>query len=209
LGILVDTTPDLRTQALRENIRRVDIVLLTHTHADHVMGLDETRRFNMLSGRPIPVYGAGPALDEVRQIFSYAFRPDAPRGGGVPDLRLFPVAGPFCLGRLEVMPLPVRHGPWDVLGFRLGSLAYLTDCNGIPPESWARLHGVDVLVLDALRHKPHPTHFTLEEAVEVARKLGAPRTFFTHIAHDMGHEVTCKTLPAGMALAHDGLRVEC
>jgi phosphoribosyl 1,2-cyclic phosphate phosphodiesterase len=209
LGILVDTSPDLRTQALRENIRRVDSVLLTHTHADHLMGLDETRRFNMLSGLPIPVYGEAPALEEVRRTFSYAFAPGAPRGGGVPDLRLFPIGGPFCLGRLEVVPLPLRHGPWDILGFRLGGLAYLTDCNAIPAESWARLQGVEVLVLDALRHTPHPTHFTLEEAMAVAHRLGAGRTFFTHIAHDLAHAETCARLPATMALAYDGLQVEC
>ena len=209
LGILVDTTPDLRTQALRENIRRVDTVLLTHTHADHVMGLDETRRFNMLSGLPIPVYGDAPALNDVRQMFSYAFASGAPRGGGVPDLRLFPVAGPFCVGRLDIVPLPLRHGPWNILGYRLGPLAYLTDCNEIPAESWSRLQGVEVLVLDALRHKPHPTHFTLEEAMAVAHRLGAARTFFTHIAHDLGHADTCASLPESMMLAYDGLQVEC
>ena len=209
LAILVDTTPDLRTQALRENIRRVDTVLLTHTHADHLMGLDETRRFNVLSGQPIPVYGDARALEDVRLTFSYAFEPGAPRGGGVPDLRLFPVGGPFCLGRLEVVPLPLRHGPWNILGFRLGPLAYLTDCNEIPPESWGRLQGVEVLVLDALRHTPHPTHFTLEEAMAVAHRLGAGRTLFTHIAHDLGHAATCANLPGNMALAYDGLQVEC
>ena len=110
---------------------------------------------------------------------------------------------------LEVVPLPLRHGPWDILGFRLGPLAYLTDCNAIPAESWGRLQGVEVLVLDALRHTPHPTHFTLEEAMAVAHRLGAGRTFFTHIAHDLGHAETCAGLPANMALAYDGLQVEC
>jgi len=207
--VLVDTTPDLRTQALREDIRRVDAVLFTHTHADHVMGLDETRRFNMLSGRAIPVYGDGPALDDIRQMFKYAFVPGAPKGGGVPDLRLFPLGGPFCLGRTEVMPLSIHHGPWNILGFRMGRLAYLTDCNGIPAESWSRLHGVEVLVLDALRRTPHPTHFTLDEAMAVARRLGAPQTYFTHIAHDLGHAETCASLPSGMSLAYDGLQVDC
>jgi phosphoribosyl 1,2-cyclic phosphate phosphodiesterase len=209
LKVLIDTTPDLRSQALRENLRRIDAVLFTHTHADHVMGLDETRRFNALSGEPIPVYGEASALADIQTMFSYAFVPNAPRGGGVPDLRLFPLGGPFCLGGEEVVPLPIRHGPWQILGFRIGNFAYLTDCNGIPVESMARLHGLDVLVIDALRHKSHPTHFTLAEARAVATSLGVKRTYFTHIAHELGHAETCAALPPGMSLAYDGLRLEC
>ena len=209
LRVLVDTTPDLRSQALREGLRQVDAVLLTHSHADHVMGLDEIRRFNMMSGGAMPVYGDTTALEDIRRMFGYVFASNAPRGGGVPHLQLWPLAGAFCLGRQEIVPVPVRHGPWDVLGFRIGGFAYLTDCNGIPDMSMALLAGIDTLVLDALRHKPHPTHFTLEQAIATARRLGASRTYFTHIAHDLGHAAVSAGLPPGMALAYDGLWVEC
>jgi len=208
LRVLVDTTPDLRAQALRYDLRRIDAILFTHSHADHLMGLDEVRRYNMLSKSPMPVYGDAATLRDVRRTFAYIFDSDAPKGGGVPDLRLFPMAGAFCLGRQEVQPVPIRHGPWNILGFRFGGLAYLTDCNGIPEESMALLEGLDCLVLDALRRKPHPTHFTLEQAIVMARRIGARRTLFTHIAHDLAHEETCASLPAGMALAYDGLVVE-
>ncbi len=206
--VLVDTTPDLRAQALRHDLRRIDAILFTHAHADHLMGLDEVRRFNVLMKTPMPVYGDAPTLREVRRAFAYVFESDAPKGGGVPDLRLFPIAGPFCLGRQEVQPVPIRHGQRQILGFRFGRFAYLTDCSGIPDSSLALLGGLDCLVLDALRHRPHPTHFTLGEAIVAARRVGAARTLFTHIAHDLPHADTCAALPAGMALAYDGLGLE-
>ena len=208
LSVLVDTTPDLRAQALRHDLRRVDAILYTHAHADHLMGLDEVRRYNMMSKTPMPVFGDAVTLQELRRTFAYIFESEAPKGGGVPDLRLFRIAGAFCLGRTLVVPVPIRHGPWQILGFRIGRFAYLTDCSGIPEASLALLNGLDCLVLDALRHRPHPTHFTLEQAVQMARRIGADRTFFTHIAHDLGHEATCATLPDGMSLAHDGLLLE-
>jgi phosphoribosyl 1,2-cyclic phosphate phosphodiesterase len=205
LRVLVDTTPDLRTQALRHGVRRVDAILLTHAHADHVMGLDEVRRYNALSRQPMPVYADARTLEALRRTFSYIFEPDAPRGGGVPDLRLWTIGGVFSIGRQEVVPVPLRHGPWTILGFRFGAFAYLTDCNGVPDSSLALLDGVQSVVLDALRRRPHPTHFTVDQAVAVARQIGAHRTYFTHIAHDLGHAATCASLPDGMALAHDGL----
>jgi phosphoribosyl 1,2-cyclic phosphate phosphodiesterase len=208
LRLLVDTTPDLRAQALRHDVRRVDAILFTHAHADHLMGLDEVRRYNMLAKAPMPVFGDAPTLHELRRAFAYIFESDAPKGGGVPDLRLFTIAGEFCLGRTRVVPVPVQHGPWQVLGFRIGRFAYLTDCSGIPDTSLRLLGGLDCLVLDALRRRPHPTHFTLDQAVAMAKRIGAGRTFFTHIAHDLGHADTCAGLPAGMALAHDGLLLE-
>ncbi len=207
-GVLVDTTTDLRAQALREGLRRVDAVLFTHAHADHIMGLDEIRRFNTLSGQPMPMFGAPATLEDVRRTFAYVFSSDAPRGGGVPDVRLWPIAGRFCLGRTEIVPVPVQHGPWSVLGFRVGTFAYLTDCNGIPAASLGALRGVETLVLDALRHTPHPTHFTVEQAIAAAREVGAATTYFTHIAHDLGHAETCATLPPGITLAYDGLALE-
>jgi len=123
----------------------------------------------------------------------------------VPDLRLWRIGGRFCLGRQEVTPVPIRHGPRMILGFRIGRFAYLTDCNDVPADSLAELAGLHTLVLDALRHRPHPTHFTLEQAVAMARRIGAGQTYFTHIAHDLPHEQTCAALPAGMSLAYDGL----
>ena len=208
LCLLVDTTTDLRAQALRAGLKRVDALLFTHSHADHIFGLDEIRRFNMLTKRPVCLYGMRETLDDLRRTFGYVFEPDAPRGGGVPDLRLWPLEGACCFGATEVEPVPVQHGRWQVLGFRFGTFAYLTDCNGIPETSLARLRGLDVLVLDALRHRPHPTHFSLDEAVAMAYRIGARQTYFTHIAHELGHAATCAMLPAGMTLAHDGLVID-
>jgi phosphoribosyl 1,2-cyclic phosphate phosphodiesterase len=203
--VLVDTTPDLRAQALRHDIRRVDAIIFTHAHADHVMGLDEVRRFNILSGAPVPVYSDATTAADIRRVFGYVFESDAPKGGGVPDLRLWTIGGRFSLGHQEVVPIPIRHGSRQILGLRFGRFAYLTDCNGIPESSFDLLGGLDCLVLDALRHKPHPTHFTVAEAVAAARRIGAGRTLFTHIAHDLAHAATCAALPATMALAYDGL----
>jgi phosphoribosyl 1,2-cyclic phosphate phosphodiesterase len=206
--LLVDTTTDLRTQALRAGLRRIDAVLYTHSHADHIFGLDELRRFNMITRRAVPVYGARGTLDDLRRTFSYVFAPDAPRGGGVPQLQLWPLEGRCCFGSTVVQPVPVLHGSWPILGFRFGGLAYLTDCNAIPDASMELLQGIDVLVLDALRHKRHPTHFSLDEAIAVAFRVGARQTYFTHIAHELGYAATCASLPAGMTLAYDGLVVE-
>ncbi len=208
LRVLVDTPPDLRAQALRQGIRQVDAILFTHAHADHVMGLDEVRRFNAISKLPMPAYADERTVANLRRTFAYIFERDAPRGGGVPDLRLWRLGGPFSLGRQEVVPVPVLHGPWTILGFRLGKFAYLTDCNAVPESSMALLGGLDTLVIDALRRRPHPTHFSLDQAVAVARALKPARTLFTHIAHDLGHADTCASLPAGMALAYDGLTLD-
>jgi phosphoribosyl 1,2-cyclic phosphate phosphodiesterase len=203
--LLVDTTPDLRTQALTHGLRGVDAVLLTHAHADHVMGLDDVRRFNVVSRTPLPIYAQSETLEEVRTTFRYAFAARAAKGGGVPDLRLCPLGGAFCLGGQEIVPIPVEHGPWSVLGFRLGPVAYLTDCNAIPESSLALLTNLDTLILDALRHKPHPTHFSVSQALVMAKRIGARQTYFTHIAHDLGHAATCAALPPGVTLAYDGL----
>lgn len=203
--VLVDTPPDLRTQALRHDLRRVDAILFTHAHADHVMGLDDVRRFNVIAGSAVPLYAEPRTAEAIRRTFAYAFDNRSPKGGGLPDLRLWTIGGTFNLGRQEVVPVPVLHGPWQILGFRVGRFAYLTDCNGVPESSIALLGGLHTLVLDALRHRPHPTHFTVDQAVAMARRIGAGQTYFTHIAHDLGHEATSAALPAGMALAYDGL----
>jgi phosphoribosyl 1,2-cyclic phosphate phosphodiesterase len=208
-ALLIDAGPDLRAQALAYTIRRVDAILFTHGHADHIVGLDDVRRFNAIQKTAIPCFGDAQTVWDIRRMFAYVFDPDTPRGGGLPLLDLFTVAGPFCIASQEVIPVPVLHGKRPILGFRLGRFAYLTDCSRIPETSWPLLDGLDVLVLDALRDKPHPTHFTLVEAVEAAVRVGARETYFTHMAHDLRHAPTCERLPEGMTLAYDGLTIEC
>jgi phosphoribosyl 1,2-cyclic phosphate phosphodiesterase len=209
LRVLVDTTPDLRQQALRHHLNKVDAVLYTHSHADHILGLDEVRRYNHMTRAALPLYGDAATLADIRRTFRYVFDPDTQKGGGVPRLHLNTIVGPFCLGRTEIQPLKVLHGGRPVMAFRIGGFAYVTDCNEIPDETMAQLGGLEVLVLDALRRKRHPTHFSIDEAVGVAHRLGAGQTLFTHCCHDLGHADTCRSLPAGMALAYDGLQIAC
>jgi len=204
-SVLVDAGPDLRAQALRHDIRRVDAIVFTHGHADHILGLDDVRRFNAIMGRAMPCHGDAQTLNDIRRTFHYVFDPETPKGGGLPALDLVEIDGSIRLGDLDFRPVPLWHGLRPILGFRIGGFAYLTDCNRLDEAAWALLSGLDVLVLDALRIRPHPTHFSLDEAVDVAAKIGAGRTFFTHMCHDLPHEPTNARLPPGMALAHDGL----
>ncbi len=204
--VLVDTSPDLRAQALAFGVTRVDAVLFTHSHADHVLGLDELRRFNELQRAVIPCYGDRTTLGEIARTFAYAFRAHG-QGGGVPQVRLFPVAGPFCLGGADIVPIPLWHGRQPVLGWRIGRFAYLTDCNAIPDASWPLLEGVAVLVVDGLRDLPHPTHFTVREALDVIGRVCPEQAYLTHICHDLGHAATNARLPRGVELSYDGLEV--
>lgn len=207
LALLVDAGPDLRMQALTHRITRVDAIFFTHGHADHILGLDDVRRFNALMKRPMPLYGDPATLRDIRTAFAYAFSAATAKGGGLPKLELFTIAGAFSFGRQELVPVPVWHGARPILGLRLGAFAYLTDCSAIPDASWPLLEGLDTVVLDALRERPHPTHFSLDEAVAAAERIGARQTYFTHMCHDLPHAATCARLPHGIALAHDGLRV--
>lgn len=206
--ILIDTAPELRLQCIANNITAIDAVLFTHHHADHVVGLDDLRRFNWLMKRHVVCYGTAHTLDRVKRMFSYAFAPPSDSPHSRPHLELKPIDhAPFQVGGLTVTPIPLLHGSLPVLGFRVGDLAYCTDCNVIPPEAAERLRDLDVLVLDCLRRRPHPAHFNLEESIDAARKIGARQTYFTHMAHELGHEATNAELPDGMALGYDGLRI--
>ncbi len=203
--ILVDAGPDLRTQALRHHITRIDAILFTHGHADHILGMDDVRSFNALMNAPMPCFGDAATLEDIRRMFGYVFDPATPKGGGLPRLDLREIQGPFRVGDVDAVPVPLFHGKRPILGYRFGAMAYLTDCSHIPDSSWPLLEGLDLLILNALRVRPHPTHFSLDEAVAAATRIGAPRTFFTHMCHDLRHAPTDAVLPSGMALAYDGL----
>lgn len=204
-SILVDTSTDLRQQALASRIARVDAIVFTHSHADHVMGLDDVRRFNAMQGGAIPVFADERTANDLRRTFSYIFNPPTEKGGGIPQISLTTITGAFGIGGVAIQPVPLFHGSRPILGFRFGSLAYLTDCNRLPDEAWPLLEGLDILILDALRHRPHPTHFTVAEALTVAERVKARQTYFTHICHDLPHAATNASLPAGVELAYDGL----
>jgi phosphoribosyl 1,2-cyclic phosphate phosphodiesterase len=207
-SILVDTSSDLRMQALTRDIRRVDAILFTHSHADHVFGLDEVRRFNKLQKAAIPCYADELTITDLRRTFAYIFDTNTPKGGGLPKITLTRIGGAFSLGGRDVIPIPLMHGARPILGYRIGPFAYLTDCNVIPDASWPLLEGVETLVIDALRERPHSTHFNVEQALAAAARIGAARTYFTHISHDLGHAATCARLPRGVELAYDGLILE-
>jgi phosphoribosyl 1,2-cyclic phosphate phosphodiesterase len=206
--LLVDTTPDLRTQLLRERLGSVDAVLFTHDHVDHVYGLDDIRPICFAAGKPLPVYCEERVERRIRKAFDYAFETAPTPGGGVPKVAFERItAAAFDLLGARVVPLPLRHGAFDVLGFRFGSLAYCTDTNEIPAGTWPLLEGVETLILDCLRPSRHPTHFSLDEAVAVAERVAARRTLFVHMAHDIDHAAMSARLPRGVEFAYDGLLV--
>jgi phosphoribosyl 1,2-cyclic phosphate phosphodiesterase len=205
VALLVDTATELRLQALRSGLRRVDAVLYTHAHADHIGGLDDLRRFS--DPGPLPCYGDLATRAGLVKRFDYAFQPPA-WPGSAPYLEFHPVFGPFRAAGVEVIPVALRHGRLPVLGFRIGSVAYATDCNAIADSSGALLRGLDLLILDALRFTPHPTHFTLPEALAVVADLRPRRTLLTHISHEIDHAAVSATLPPGVELAYDGMVVE-
>jgi len=205
--VLIDSGPDFRTQALRHQLPRVDAVLYTHSHADHILGLDDLRRYNHLQRGRIPCFGDATTIGDLKRTFSYIFDRSTPAGGGLPEIDLFPVQGAFSLGGAEIVPVPLWHGTRLLHGYRIGDLAYLTDCSAIPDSSWDLLDGVKWLVIDALRHRRHPTHFSVAEALEVVARLKPSQAWFTHICHDLPHAATCASLPDRVDLAYDGLSV--
>ena len=207
-NLVIDTTPDFRTQVLRAGVQRLDAVVFTHAHADHIMGLDDVRPFNYHQQTGIPVYGSAQTLETVRRVFEYIFVQRA-HESSIPHLETNVLDGrPFDVCGLRFTPVPLKHGSLDVYGYRFGSAAYLTDHSAIPAASMEMLRGLDVLFLDALRHKPHPTHTTVARALEYVVELRPRRAFLTHICHDLGHEATERRLPENVRLAYDGLEVQ-
>lgn len=207
-NVLIDTTPDFREQMLREGIKQLDAVFYTHTHADHILGIDDLRPLSYKHRpRKLPLYAAPQACEFLRGMFRYIFEP-AHQLGGLPQVDLYPVDGPVEIFGARFEPLTVIHGEVPILGFRFGSAAYLTDHSEVPAETLEKLHGLDILFLDALRHQPHPTHSTIERSLKVVEEVKPRRTFFTHICHDLPHEATNAALPAGVQLAYDGMKLE-
>ncbi|MCS7083303.1 MAG: MBL fold metallo-hydrolase [Bacteroidota bacterium] len=204
-SLLIDTGPDFRLQALRYGIPRIDAVLYTHHHFDHVMGLDELRAFNYLQPDPIPLYASPEAASMLRHMFRYVFL-DPPMPG-IPKVQLNEIIGPFRIGELDIQPIPVWHGPISVLGFRIGPFAYVTDVSQIPEQSLPLLEGLEVLVLGALRYRPHPMHFSIHEAVSAARRLGAKQTYLIHLTHEVLHAEAEADLPEFVQPAYDGLEL--
>ena len=205
--VLIDTSPDFREQAIREKIRQIDAVLYTHTHADHILGIDDLRPLSFRRDGSIPLYARPEAAEFLRSMFRYIFDADY-KFGGIARVELKPIEGPIELFGARFDPVKVIHGETEIYGYRFGSAAYLTDFSKIPDESFAQLRDLDILFLDALRHKPHPTHSTVENSLRIVDRVKPQRAFFTHICHDLPHEATNATLPENMRLSYDGLKLE-
>jgi len=209
-SLVVDSGPEFRLQALRARITRLDALLLTHAHADHVGGLDDVRP--LTRERALPVYGNAETLAEVRERFGYIFR-ETQKGGGKPRIEPRLAGGPFRVGGLEVVPVPLLHGRLPILGWRIGSFAYITDCSELPQSSLAILSGVEYLIVNGLRRRPHETHFSLDQGIEAAKRVGARRAWLTHMNHESTHEeleAYCAERSAGVEVhpAYDGLEIE-
>jgi phosphoribosyl 1,2-cyclic phosphate phosphodiesterase len=205
--VLIDTTPDFREQAIREKIRQIDAVLYTHTHADHILGIDDLRPLSFRRDGGIPLYARPEAAEFLRSMFRYIFEADY-KFGGIARVELKPIEGPVELFGARFDPVRVIHGETEIYGYRFGSAAYLTDFSDIPDESFAQLQDLDILFLDALRHKPHPTHSTVENSLRIVDRVKPQRAFFTHICHDLPHEATNATLPEHVRLSYDGMKLE-
>jgi phosphoribosyl 1,2-cyclic phosphate phosphodiesterase len=210
--LIVDTTPDFRQQCLRSKIQDINAIFYTHEHSDHLLGLDELRRFCVVHDKRLPVYGSKRVLEYIERIFPYAIL-NPPPYKGLPELDLHEVTGPFSFHHLKVVPYRMPHGSTQSLGYRFEDdrgvqFAYLTDCKEVSSEIRQELRKIPLLILDALRHKPHPTHLSISEALEVVNDIQPGKTFFTHIAHEVDHHRTNSELPANVSLAYDTLSVE-
>ncbi len=201
--ILIDAGPDLRTQMLKHRVMHIDGVLLTHAHTDHIGGIDDLRPFTMRSGQTLPIYGDQPTLQRVRHMFDYAFDP-APSLSTRPSIETREISHSYQIGSLTIEPFRVMHGSHTIVGYRCGALAYITDASALPPETMERLQNLDVLVINALRHKPHPLHLTVAEALTIVDELQPRQAYFVHITHDLDHRTTNADLPAHAQLAYDG-----
>ncbi len=206
-NIIIDTPPEFRLQCIAHRVTRVDAVLFTHAHADHIFGLDDIRRFCFMQSGPIPCYGSEKTIRSLQKVFSYAFSDPAETYSERPRLVPMVVSGPFSLLDRTVSPLPLAHGRDTVFGFRFGNWAYCTDCSGIPPETAEQLHGLDLLILDGLRYTPHPTHFNVDQALAQIERLGPRTAYLTHIAHEIRHAELAPRLPENVHLPYDGLQL--
>jgi phosphoribosyl 1,2-cyclic phosphate phosphodiesterase len=206
-NVVIDTTPDFRYQAMRAHIDRLDAVIYTHAHADHILGLDDIRPFNLKQKGIVPIYASPETLALLRRQFAYIFD-EAPAESTVPLVELHEINGPFDLFAAKITPVPAMHGSQSVLGFRVGSLAYLTDFSRVPESSKALLQNLEHFILDALRYVPHPTHSTVEQSLALVRELKPKHAWFTHICHDLGHVEANARLPENVRLAYDGLEFE-
>ena len=205
--VLIDAGPDMRAQVLRHGVRHLDAVLLTHSHADHIGGIDDLRPFTMRDGRSLPIYGDKHTLARVRHQFDYAFDP-APSLSTRPRLALHLIEGPFRVGGLPVTPFQVLHGPQTITGYRFGALAYITDGKTLPAESMEQLRNLEILIINALRYADHPLHFTVDEALQVVEELAPRQAYFVHITHDLDHATANAMLPSNAQLAYDGQVIE-
>jgi phosphoribosyl 1,2-cyclic phosphate phosphodiesterase len=210
--VVVDTSLDFREQVLARRVPRIDAVLITHAHADHIFGLDDIRRFNTIQGSIIPVYGSAGTIADLQRIFTYVDVSLPEPGVFRPRLAFVEIAGGFTVGALRVEAVPVLHGRVDTYGYRLDwegrAVGYVPDCKEMPDASVERFIGVDVMILDGLRHRSHPTHLTVEAALDLLRRIGAKHSYLTHICHDLEHEETQESLPPGVFLACDGLSLK-
>lgn len=208
-SLVIDTGPDFRQQMLRENIGKLDAVILTHAHRDHTSGIDDVRAYNFLQNMNMPVYGTAETLAQIKNDFAYIFGPD--NYPGLPRLDLLPITeNTFKISNTSITPLPVLHLRLPVLGFRIGNFSYITDANAIPETTHEKLKGTTILVINALQREQHISHFNLDQAIEIVKKINPEKAYFTHISHKMGlHSVVSKELPSNIALAIDGLQISC
>ena len=207
--ILIDTSPDFRQQMLTNKLNDIDSILYTHHHIDHIMGLDDIRQINQLHHKEVDVYGNSETIKYLKQAFSYIFDENTYKGGGIPriNVNIIPYKE-FYIQDIEIIPIEYFHGPTIVWGYRIGGFAYLTDCSKIPEKEYSKLEGLKYLIIDALRYRPHPTHYSIDEAVEVSKLIAAELTYFTHITHDVLHADANSKLPSNIQLAYDGLTIE-